>query len=168
MASLHTFSIEEDSVNVNSIFNRKEDTERHTIMEDGSTRTQLTSNVEDILGCETYIDPNELLDKEEQLDISMADFSSVPEELKDKLMNIVGNELKDVWSKHKWDIGRTERVKHEIKTEPGVTVKDKKVVALIPSSRNTSSTSATADQSVSSSSTSQSVSTVTATTSGSS
>ena len=124
--NLHTFSIEEDSVNVNSIFNRKEDTERHTIMEDGSTRTQLTSNVEDILGCETYIDPNELLDKEEQLDISMADFSSVPEELKDKLMNIVGNELKDVWSKHKWDIGRTERVKHEIKTEPGVTVKDKK------------------------------------------
>ena len=123
---LHTFSIEEDSIAVNSIFNRKENTEKETIMEDGSTRTQLTSNIEDMLECETYIDPNELLDKEEQLDITMADFSSVPEELKDELMNIVGNELKDIWSKHKWDIGRTQKVKHEIKTKPGVTVKEKK------------------------------------------
>ena len=124
--NIHTFNFEEDSVSVNSIFNRKEKIEKDTEMEDGSTRTQLTSNIEDMLECETYIDPNELLDKEENLDITMADFTSVPEELKDKLMDIVGNELKDIWSKHKWDIGKTQRLQHEIKTKPGVTVKDKK------------------------------------------
>ena len=36
-------------------------------MEDGSTRTQLTANVEDILDCETIIDPTDLLDKQEKL-----------------------------------------------------------------------------------------------------
>ena len=41
-------------------------------------------------------------------------------------MNIVGNELNNIWSKHKWDIGRTERVKHEINTKPGLIIKDKK------------------------------------------
>ena len=124
--NLHTFNIEENSASVNSIFNRKENTEEQIIMRDGSTRTQLTSNIEDMLECETYIEPNELLDKEEPLDITMADFSSVPGNLKDNLMDIVGKELKEVWSKHKWDIGRTERIQHEIITKPGVTVKDKK------------------------------------------
>ena len=120
---VHTFHLQTE---VNSTFNRRENTEEDIPMEDGSIRTQLKANVEDILECETYIDPNELLDKEEQLDITMADFSSVPEDLKDDLMNIVGNELNNIWSKHKWDIGRTERVKHEINTKPGLIIKDKK------------------------------------------
>ena len=123
-SEIHTFFMQ--STEVNSIFNRRENTEKETTLEDGSIRTQLTSNVEDMLECETYIDPNELLDKEEKLDISMADFSSVPEEMKSSVMDIVGNEMNQVWSKHKWDIGRTDKITHEIKTEPGVTVKDKK------------------------------------------
>ena len=116
-SEIHTFFMQ--STEVNSIFNRRENTEKETTLEDGSIRTQLTSNVEDMLECETYIDPNELLDKEEKLDISMADFSSVPEEMKSSVMDIVGNEMKQVWSKHKWDIGRTDKITHEIKTEPG-------------------------------------------------
>ena len=123
-SALHTFSMQ--PTEINSIFNRRENTEKETTLEDGSIRTQLISNVEDILECETCIEPNELLDKEEQLDISMADFTSVPEEMKSSVMDIVDNEMKGVWSRHKWDIGRTNRIAHEIKTETGVTVKDKK------------------------------------------
>ena len=125
-SDLYTFSIEPKNIEVNSIFNRREGTEKDTYEPDGSIKTQMTANVEDILGNETCIDPSELLDNEEPLDISMADYKSVPEEHMPELMKIVGTEMKDIWSKHKWDIGRTDRIQHDIETVEGVTVKDKK------------------------------------------
>ena len=125
-SELHTFTIHNNNVEINSMFNRREGTEKDTYEPDGSIKTQMTANVEDILGNETYIDPSELLDQDEPLDVSMADFKSVPEEHMPELMNIVGNEMKDIWSKHKWDIGKTDRIKHDIQTKEGVVVKDKK------------------------------------------
>ena len=125
-SELHTFTIHTKDIEVNSMFNRREGTEKDIYEPDGSIKTQMTANVEDILGNETYIDPSELLDKDEPLDVSMADFKSVPEEHMPELMEIVGNEMKDIWSKHKWDIGKTDRIEHDIETKEGVIVKDKK------------------------------------------
>ena len=50
--------------------------------------------------------------QEESFDIKM---TSVPEELKEELMNIVGNEMKSVWTKQ-WNNGET-NIKHDIITE---------------------------------------------------
>ncbi len=81
--------------------------------------------MEDILNCETVIDPSDLLDNEEKLDITMAIYTGVPEELKKELMDIIQQKMKDVWSQNKWDIGVTNKLKHDIQTE-GKVVKDKK------------------------------------------
>ena len=127
-AGIFTFQLQKDmdTVQVNSTFNRRENIEKETRLADGSIRTQLTSEIEDILQCETDIDPTDLLDHEEPLDIRMADFSCVPEEFKEELLDIVGNEMSAVWAKHKWDIGETSKIKHDIQTEEGKFVKDKK------------------------------------------
>ena len=86
----------------------------------------MTAEIEDILECETAIDPSDLLDKEEALEISMANFKSVPDDMMKELTDIVKHEMKDVWAKHKWDIGLTHKIKHDIQTEEGKFVRDKK------------------------------------------
>ena len=123
-AGIYTF-IGERITEINSVFNRNDEVEEEVVMPDGSVRSQLISNVEDILDSDTSFNPEELLDKEEKLDISMANFDSVPEDLKEELMNIIGTEMNDIWSRHKWDIGKTQRVKHDIKTKEGVVIRDK-------------------------------------------
>ena len=127
-AGIFTFQVQQqlNNVELNSIFNRRDNIEKETRLTDGSTRTQLTSEIEDILQCETNIDPTDLLDKEELLSTRMADFTCVPEELKGELMDIVDREMKSVWANHKWDIGETHKIKHDIQTEEGKFVNDKK------------------------------------------
>ena len=77
-SGIFTFEMQPDSeeIEINSIFNRKENIEKETRLSDGSIRTQMTAEIEDILECETAIDPSDLLDKAETLDISMANFTS--------------------------------------------------------------------------------------------
>jgi hypothetical protein len=125
-SEIHTFTLENEEISINSTYNRNDNIERETKLPDGSTRTQLIADVEDILECETYIDPEEVLDSTELLDISMADFSSVPDELKEELNDMLKNEMKEVFSKHKWDIGYTDKIKHDIQTEEGKVVRNKK------------------------------------------
>ena len=120
------FNIKRKNIEINSIYNRNENMEEETKMEDGSTRTQLTANVEDILDCETIIDPTDLLDKQEKLDITMADYKSVPGNMMEELMQVVNIEMEPLWSKHKWDIGKTDRIQHDIETKEGVVVRNKK------------------------------------------
>ena len=120
------FNMKRKNIEINSIYNRNENMEEETKMEDGSTRTQLTANVEDILDCETIIDPTDLLDKQEKLDITMADYKSVPGNMMEELMQIVNIEMEPLWSKHKWDIGKTDRIQHDIETKEGVVVRNKK------------------------------------------
>ena len=133
---LGIFSVEinDQEAEINSMFNRNEDLEEETELPDGSIRTQLITSIEDMLESDTYFSPEELLDKEEELHIQMANFKSVPEDIKDDLMKIVQEEMKEVWSRHKWDIGLTQKVKHDIETEVGVIVRDKQ--RQIPYHRN--------------------------------
>ena len=118
---IYTYNI----VETNTMFNELPKYEEITELPDGSQRTQLTADIEELLECETTIKPEEL-EKPEPFDISMADTSSVPEHLKDKLNHIITNEFGAVWSKHKYDIGVTNKIKHHVETIPGKIVKDKK------------------------------------------
>ena len=118
---IYTYNI----VETNTMFNNLQDHEEITELPDGSQRTQLTTDVEELLECETSIKPEEL-EKQDTFEISMADTSSVPEHLKDKLNHIITNEFGAVWSKHKYDIGVTNKIKHHVETIPGKVVKDKK------------------------------------------
>lgn len=117
---------QEEEPMINSMFNRKENIEKESILSDGSVRTQLIKDVEDILRCDTSIDPEELLDKEEKLTPEMANYSAVPEEYLPELQTMVKEEMKTVWSKHKWDIGVTDKIEHHMETEEGEEIKDKK------------------------------------------
>ena len=118
---IHTYNF----VETNTMFNNLPDHEEITELPDGSQRTQLTADVEELLECETTIKPDEL-EIQDPFDISMADTSSVPEHLKDNLNHIITTEFGAVWSKHKWDIGVTNKIKHHVETIPGKIIKDKK------------------------------------------